>query len=224
LERARSFANAVGLEIRDAVVQQKLAAADVVTMCYAESLGLPYVELEDVGVDENLAACVPPALARQHSCVPVMIDQGKLLMASPHPLVPDVEEELRLRFNMPVRTVLCTPASLNQAIGKHFPRDMVAAPVAQMRKPAATAAPAGAATTESASQPAPEPMSPQERRKYEVLVPATACMLTTFLGILVQTMFFKAPRNQLTFKSFVLEFGIGLVAAAIGYVVVRMKL
>ncbi len=106
LSKARSFADAVGLTIRDAVLQQKLASPDVVMMTYAESLGLPYIELEDVGVDEQFAPCVPPDIARQHACVPVMVDQGHLLMASPNPLVPDVEEELRLRFNMPIRSVL----------------------------------------------------------------------------------------------------------------------
>jgi len=143
LDKARSYADAVGLEIRDALVQQKMAAADVVMLAYAESLGLPYVELEDVGVDEELVPRVPPTLARQHSCVPVMVDEGQLLMASPNPLIPDVEEELRLRFNMPVRTVLCTPASINKVVAQCYPRDAVgAAPVAAApKKPAAKPAP-----------------------------------------------------------------------------------
>ncbi|KKK63181.1 hypothetical protein LCGC14_2996870, partial [marine sediment metagenome] len=106
LAKARNYAAAVGLEVRDALVQQKMAGADVVMLAYAESVGLPYVELEDVGVDEELITQIPPTLARQHSCVPVMIDENHLLMASPNPVVPDVEEELRLRFEMPVRTVL----------------------------------------------------------------------------------------------------------------------
>ena len=142
LDKARSYAEAVGLEIRDALVQQKTAAADVVMLAYAESLGLPYIELEDVGVDEELVPRVPPTLARQHSCVPVMTDEGQLLMASPNPLIPDVEEELRLRFNMPVRTVLCTPASINTVVARYYPRDAAALPAATApKKPAAQKAP-----------------------------------------------------------------------------------
>ena len=142
LDKARSYADAVGLEVRDALVQQKMADPDVVMLAYAESLGLPYVELEDVGVDEELVPGVPPTIARQHSCVPVMTDEGQLLMASPNPLIPDVEEELRLRFNMPVRTVLCTPASINAVVARYYPRDAAAAaPVAAAKKPAAGKAP-----------------------------------------------------------------------------------
>jgi hypothetical protein len=140
LDKARNYADAVGLEIRDALVQQKMAPADVVVLAYAESLGLPYIELGDVAIDEGLVPRVPPTLARQHSCVPVMTDEGQLLMASPNPLIPDVEEELRLRFSMPVRTVLCTAAGINTMVAKYYPRDAVgAAPAAApVKKPAPT--------------------------------------------------------------------------------------
>ena len=94
-------------------------------LAYAESQGLPYLELEDMGIDEELVGQVPPTIARQHSCIPVMVDEGQLLVASPNPLVPDVEEDLRLRFGMPVRTVLCTAASINALVAKHYPRDVV---------------------------------------------------------------------------------------------------
>lgn len=129
LEKARNLARAINLEIRDAVIQQKVPA-DVVMMAYAESLGLPYIDLGDVGVSEELAPKVPAVLARQHSCVPVMADHGELLMASPNPLAPDVEEELRLRFGMPVRTILCTPADVNAAVGKYYPKEVAAAQMA----------------------------------------------------------------------------------------------
>lgn len=134
LAKARSYAQAVGLEVRDALVQQKIATADVVVLAYAESMGLPYVELEDVGVDEELIPRIPASLARQHSCVPMMIDHDQLLMASPNPLIPDVEEELRLRFEMPIRTVLCTAASINTVVAKHYPRGAAGvAPVPQTK-------------------------------------------------------------------------------------------
>lgn len=123
LDKARSFSDAVGVELHQAVLQQKLAEPEAVMMAYAESIGLPYLDLKDIGVNAELAAQIPPTLARQHSFVPVMADAKHLLMASPTPLIPDVEEELRLRFEMPVRTVLCTPSQINDAIADFFPRD-----------------------------------------------------------------------------------------------------
>jgi hypothetical protein len=123
LDKARSFSDTVGVELHQAVLQQKLADPEAVMMAYAESIGLPYIDLRDIGVSAELAAQIPPTLARQHSFVPLLADAQHLLMASPTPLVRDVEEELRLRFEMPVRTVLCTPSQVNEAIADFFPRD-----------------------------------------------------------------------------------------------------
>jgi hypothetical protein len=138
LTKARNYAKAVGLEIRDAVVQQKLATTEAVMLAYAESLGLPYVDLTETGVDPALVEKVPAAICRQQSCVPVLSDGDSLLMASPNPMVPDVEEELRLRLGMPVQSVLCTVGQINEAIAKYYPRETAPAAASPVqRKPAA---------------------------------------------------------------------------------------
>ncbi len=199
LTKARDYADAVGLEVRDALVQQKMAAADVVMLAYAESMGLPYIELEDVGIDERLIPQVPPTLARQHSCVPVMIDSGQLLTASPNPLVPDVEEELRLRFGMPVRTVLCTASSVNAAVAKHFPREA-----------------AGAA---SSKEPAAKSPVPKRQRKYlsqdekirrQGMFAAISFNMTVILCIILLTIL----RGGMPFLG-LLDFAIAVVVASI---------
>jgi hypothetical protein len=154
LEKARNFAKAIGVDVRDALVQQKLAKYEAVLPAYADSIGLPYLDLNDVPLNPQLIASVPPMMARQHSCVPVLIDGKELLMASPNPLDPNVEEELRLRFSMPVRTVLCTPGNINDAIAKYIPRDAAAEPA----PPPPAAAPAAAA--QPAAQPAAAPAKP----------------------------------------------------------------
>jgi hypothetical protein len=60
----------------------------------------------------------------------MIVDDNQLLMVSPHLIDPNVEEELRLRLGMPIRTVLCTPAGINELINKHYPREKAAAEVA----------------------------------------------------------------------------------------------
>ena len=140
LNKIRSFANAVGLPIRDAILQQRTVPPPIVMQAYAESIGLPYIDLEDIGVDESLVPKVPAPTARENSCVPVMIADGTLLVASPNPLAPDVEDDLRLRFGVPARTVLCTPASINGLVAKYYSRGAAAARAATAQ-PAAGAAP-----------------------------------------------------------------------------------
>ncbi len=216
LGKARRFADQVGLEIRDAILQQKLAAPDVVMLAYAESQGLPYVELEDVGVDEQLAPQIPSVMARQHSCVPIMADGGRVLMASPNPLVPDVEDELRLRLGMPVRTVLCTPVSVNQAIVKYYARD--AGPPA-----AAAAAPAPApakkpAVAKAAAEPDSEPVSSEEKSKQQIMFTVIA-----FNVVVILTMLLRGELNALL--AGLIAIVLGSVAAGVTYLVTgKLKL
>jgi hypothetical protein len=176
LDKARNFAKAINVEVRDALVQQKLAKYEAVLPAYAESIGLPYLDLTDIPLNPALIARVPPVIARQHSCVPVMVDDKQLLVASPNPIDPNVEEELRLRFDMPIRTVLCSPANVNDVIAKHVPRDGTAAPMpaaaAAPVAPAANAAPPAAAAPAAAPAKASGPLTPEqqtERRNFALL-------------------------------------------------------
>ncbi|MBX7164961.1 MAG: hypothetical protein K1X74_01310 [Pirellulales bacterium] len=171
LKKARDYADALNLEVRDALVQQKMATQDVVMQAYAESLGLPFVDVADVGVRVDLVPQVPAVLARQHSCAPIMVDDGQLLMASPNPLPPDVEEELRLRVSMPVRSVICTPAAINAVINQHFPREAAAA---QMAKGAAVSAAekSAAAKGEASAQLTPEEREEQKKQRRNLSIVA----------------------------------------------------
>jgi hypothetical protein len=206
LDRARRFADQVGLEIRDAILQQKLAPPDQVMLAYAESEGLPYIELDDVGVDEQLVPQIPPLTARQHSCVPIMADSGRVLMASPNPLVPDVEEDLRLRLGMPVRTVLCTPISVNQAITKYYPRDAPA-----FVAPAAPAKPAAAAP---AAPPPPPPPEKKPLTKEESIKERTKIAVIAFNVVFILYMIYRAL-GGLDVSGYV---GAAVVAALLGLV------
>ena len=184
LDKARNFSKAVGVDVRDALVQQKLARYEEVLPAYAESIGLPYLDLNDVPLNPQLIASVPALIARQHSCVPVMIDNNELLMASPNPLDPNVEEELRLRFSMPVRTVLCTPRNVNDVIAKYVPKDAVTAPPPTAAAPAATASAAGQPAP-AAADPAAKPTGPMtedektERKNWTIIAGVGTSMVLT---------------------------------------------
>jgi hypothetical protein len=196
LEKARNYANAVGLEIRDALVQQKMAKPEIVMQAYAESVGLPYVDLAEMVIDPELVAKVPVVTARHHSCVPVIVDEGQLLMASPNPLAPDVEDDLRLRIGMPVRSVLCTATGVNDAINIHFSKEAAASQLA-----AGTAAPpsAGEDKADRATDTATAPIDPAtlaenlKKRKLTALVSFNFAFMATMFYLTM----LKAPPTGL---------------------------
>jgi hypothetical protein len=214
LAKARNYASAVGVDLRDAVTQQKMAAPDVVMQAYAEGLGLPYIELSDIGVDLELVPKIPAQIARQHSCAPVMVDEGTLLMASPNPLQPEVEDELRLRLGMPVRTVLCTAASMNEAIGQYYPRSVAAAELA------AGPAPVKAASDDAGEEPVPAGQGGEDDQQKRQLI-----VLATYIGAAALT--FLALRFGLKVRSTMLPFyaavACGALAAGVAYVMTKRR-
>ena len=228
LDKARNFANAIGLEVRDAIVQQKLAPPEVVMQAYAESQGLPFIDLADIQISQELIPLVPTAIARQYSCIPVLMDGNQLLMASPNPLDPNVEEELRLRFGMPVRTVLCTASSINVEITRHYGRDagpggltpamLAAAAAARSQQPAAGPAPA-AAPIESSDSSEPE-LSPKERAKRRMLLGTSGFAVTVFLFMFYKVFFTRGLEYNLpTFGTmFGLALGVGILAYVAAHV------
>lgn len=203
LERARRFAQAIGLAVHEAIIQQKLATPDVVMQAYAESEGLPYVDLEETSIDESLVGAIPPAFARQNSCIPVMIDDNQVLVASPFPVNPDVEEQLRLRFGVPVRSVITTPASLNAAILKYF----------SGRGAGATTTPSRGAKTPTQSIPVKvaAPRTP-ERFRQDLQYAIVAFNLTVIVVMIIQ--FLMRPMTD-----FSTLLGAILIAVVVGAVV-----
>ena len=191
LKKAKSYADAVGLDLHMAIIQQRLAPQEQVMLAFAESEGLPFISLDEVPVDEYYAPQIDPNMARSHSFVPVMADMGRLILASPVPLSLDVEEQLRVLFDMPIRSAICTPAQVNAAIAKYYPRDAVQ----QIVRPAAggNSAKGKKGKEESAGsetvkvkkrRPAAAPLTAQGKKNRALITVMAFCfsMMVGFLG------------------------------------------
>ena len=70
-----------------------------------------------------------------------MIDDGRVLVASPQMPDPGLEDQFRLRFGMPVWWVVCTPRSANDWIAKIFSREASAVAAEAAAKAAGKKAP-----------------------------------------------------------------------------------
>lgn len=219
LAKARSFADAVGVEIHDALVQQKLAKPEIVMQIYAESLGLPYVDLTETGVDIDLVPQVPAVMARQHSVVPVMVDDGQALLASPHPLQPDVEDELRLRIGMPVRPVLCTPQGINIAINRFYSKEAAAAEMKAGGKP--VPAQAAGAAPDKGDAPAKPKLTSAEQKKQDLMVWAMSFNFSFMAAVFYQMLFVKPSPSF--FKAVPLGLIVGVVGLGIGFAVTKLR-
>jgi hypothetical protein len=153
-------------------------------------------------------------MARQHSCAPLLIDDEKVIVASPNPLRPEVEDEVRLRFGVPVRVVLCTPADIHELVNKHYSKEAAAAQIG-VTLPGGQAA---AETTADGKKKKPK-LNPAERKKRRQQVVMLAFMLTFMVFALFGSLFPKPTLAQQLGVIMFYFYGalLGGIAAGIGW-------
>jgi hypothetical protein len=119
-KEARAFADKLGLEFRDALVQMKLVEPAAAADALAQELGLPFIDIADMIPDDNVLDRVPRNVVKTNSILPLFVDDDQLLVACVNPPTHELEDELRLRFQQRIRCVLATPLSINQGIAKYY--------------------------------------------------------------------------------------------------------
>ena len=65
---------------------------------------------------------MPAVMVLQHSCVPLLIDEDKVIVASPDPLRQEVEDEVRLPWHSRAQ-VLCTPRGHSRGDQQAFSKE-----------------------------------------------------------------------------------------------------
>ncbi|MEZ6062322.1 MAG: hypothetical protein R3C19_18425 [Planctomycetaceae bacterium] len=118
------FADARGLTHRDAVIQMKLAEPEDATRALAAELRMSFIDLDDMLPEDDVLDRLPRHVVKRHSCLPLFEDRGKLLVACVDQPGPELEDEVRIRFGMPMRGVLAIPRTINQAIAKYYAAGM----------------------------------------------------------------------------------------------------
>ncbi|MEI6540735.1 MAG: hypothetical protein WCO86_14610 [Planctomycetota bacterium] len=114
------FAEARGLNHRDAVIQMKLVEPVEATRALAIELRLPFVDLEDMLPEDSVLDMIPRRVVKKHSCLPLFEDRGLMLVACIDEPSPALEDEIRMRCGYPMRAVLAVPRAVNQAIAKYY--------------------------------------------------------------------------------------------------------
>lgn len=120
MDEIEHFADARGLSHRDAVVQMKLAEPVEATQAMAAELRMSWVDLDNMLPEDDVLDGLPRNVVKRHTCLPLFEDGGRMLVACANEPVPELEDEVRMRYGMPMRAVLAVPRQINQAIAKHY--------------------------------------------------------------------------------------------------------
>jgi len=87
----------------------------------AEQMGVPYVRLGEFDVESEALAVLPAEIARARRVLPLMLHDGRLVLATDDPADGDVLNVLRFRVQRPIEAVLASPDDLDAAIARHCP-------------------------------------------------------------------------------------------------------
>lgn len=85
-----------------------------------EQLGVPYVHLGDFDIDPIALAKLPQELVRAQRVLPLMMHEGRLILATDDPADSSALSALRFRAQHPVEAVLASPSDLDAAIAVHY--------------------------------------------------------------------------------------------------------
>ncbi|WP_339734045.1 hypothetical protein [uncultured Gimesia sp.] len=114
------FADQRGLSMRDAAVQMRFVNAETATQAMARSKGMPYIDLEETIPDHSILLQLPEHVAKRNTILPLFIDDDVLLVACADRPTHDLEDDLRMRYQVPSRWVLAMPRSINSGIKQFY--------------------------------------------------------------------------------------------------------
>lgn len=173
IKEVKEFADKRGLTVRDAVVQMKLADIETATRAFAVELGLPYVDLSETTPDDSVLDRVARATVRRNSIIPLFVDDDCILVACTDEITHELEQEIRLTFDLPVRPVLAAPPAINQAISRYYPPGTRETPVVVRKETSAAPEPKKGkkAAEQTAAAPAAKAAPTGPRRYWSQLTP-----------------------------------------------------
>jgi len=131
LEEARETAQQRGRSLGRVLIELGYVTEAGLVAILAEQLGLEFMDLSDASLDASAIALVPEATARRHSCIPVRIEDEKLVLAMADPANVVAVDDIRALTKRDVRTVVATKADVLGAIGRCYRLDSAAESLAE---------------------------------------------------------------------------------------------
>ena len=119
-KEVKAHADRTGLSVRDAIVQLKMVDHETAARAFANELGRSYVDLADLVPENDAMDMVPKNVVRRHNCLPLFVDENAVVVACADEPDSELEDEIRLRFHMPIRPVIASGKSINQAIAANY--------------------------------------------------------------------------------------------------------
>src|ERR671915_525400 len=131
LAKARLEASDRGRSLGRILIELGYIPESALVAILAEQLGLEFVDLSETQIDPSAVALVPESTARRHNCLPVKLDDNRLVLAMADPANVVAIDDIRALTKKDVRTVVATKADVLAALNRHYRLDRTAETLAE---------------------------------------------------------------------------------------------
>lgn len=104
----------------ETLLDEKIITEFEMLRALEKQLGIPYIELEKMEIDQTIAARIPENIARRHTVVAIGIENGYLQVAMRDPLDIYAIEDIEIATKMEVEPALATKSSLLSALSQIY--------------------------------------------------------------------------------------------------------
>ena len=98
------------------LIKQGKLTLDQIQHALARKLGIPYVDLDKIAIDEQVLKLIPEKFAKQYNVLPLHIYDSKIVVVMNNPLDWKTLDEIRFILNMQVIPVMAPETKIKQVI------------------------------------------------------------------------------------------------------------
>jgi type IV pilus assembly protein PilB len=120
LSEAEQIARDTNAEIGDVLVRLEYAAPEEVAHALADFHKIPYVDLREVRISDEVIELVPESVARENVVIPYGEHDGALQILIANPFDLETIEKLRFILNRKIETALAPKESIQGAINQYY--------------------------------------------------------------------------------------------------------
>lgn len=102
------------------LARRGFASEDCVAQALGFQRGVEFVRIRPESIESDAAHLINPRLAEHHCCIPLRIDQGKLVLAMVNPLDLIAIEDVERASEFEVEPVVATATDINDSIQQHY--------------------------------------------------------------------------------------------------------
>jgi len=108
----------------EAALVSGILAPDAKGWVLANSLGIPFLEIDPDALPLSLSDILPEAIARENMAVPVFKEEGRITLAVVDPFCREAFSQIEEMTGLVVRLVVCPVRSITRILERFYPEDL----------------------------------------------------------------------------------------------------